>query len=54
MAAESEMSSSDELREAGQLGVEVVEVVQGDGLECHRQLRAAEFVFAVMADDHVF
>ena len=35
------------------LGVEVVQVVQGDRLGRHRQLRAAEFVGAVMAQDHV-
>src|SRR3954453_6553622 len=35
------------------LGVEVVQVMEGDGLERHRQLRAAELVRAVMADDHV-
>src|SRR5688500_6077153 len=42
-----------QLREAGDLRVEVVEVMQGDRLERHRQLRAAVLVFAVVADDHV-
>ncbi len=36
-----------------QLGVEIVELVQGDGFQRHRQLGSTEFVFAVMADDHV-
>src|SRR5262245_23860678 len=43
----------EELSDAVELGVEVVEQVQSDRLERHRQLRAAELIFAVVADDQV-
>ena len=42
-----------QLVERMDLGVQIVEVVQGHGFERHRQLGAAVFVLAVMADDHV-
>jgi hypothetical protein len=43
----------DRLSELVDLGVQIVEVVQDDRFGCHRQARAAVFVAAVVADDHV-
>ena len=45
---------ADLAREGVELGVEVVEVMERDRLGGHRELRAAELVGAVVADDHMF
>jgi hypothetical protein len=41
------------LGDAVELGVEVVEEMEGDGLKGHGEFGAAEFILAVMADDEV-
>ena len=43
----------DQLLEVVDFGVEVVEAVERDRFERHRQFRRAEFVLAMMADNHV-
>ena len=44
---------ANELPKAIEFRVEIVQVVQRDRFERHRQLRAAVLVFAMMAHDHV-
>src|SRR5262249_13702627 len=44
---------TEQLGDAVELGVEIVEQVQGDRFERHGQLGTAVFVFTVMADDEV-
>ena len=36
------------------LGIEVVQMMERNGLERHREFRRAEFIFPVMTDNHVF
>ena len=43
----------DQLGTIGDLGVQIVELMYRDRFQGHRQFRAAEFVLAMVTDDHV-